>query len=33
LTRFITAEQVRALRAETVRSEWTSPKRKRQPQP
>jgi hypothetical protein len=33
LTRFITAEQVRVLRDETVRSTWASPKRKRQSQP
>jgi hypothetical protein len=33
LTRFITAEQIRILRNETVRSTWSSPKRKRQPQP
>jgi hypothetical protein len=32
LTRFITAEQVRILRDETVRSTWSSPKRKRQSQ-
>jgi hypothetical protein len=30
LTRFITAEQVRIVRDETVRSTWTSPKRKAQ---
>jgi hypothetical protein len=32
LTRFVTAEQVRVLRDETVRSTWSSPKRNRQPQ-
>jgi hypothetical protein len=31
LTRFVTAEQIRILRDETVRSTWSSPKRKRQP--
>jgi hypothetical protein len=33
LTRFITAEQVRILRDETVRSTWSSPKRKSDVQP
>ncbi len=33
LTRSITAEQVRILRDETVRSTWSSPKRRRQPKP
>jgi hypothetical protein len=32
LTRFVTAEQVRTLRDETVRSTWSSPKHKRQPE-
>ena len=33
LTRFITAEQIRILSEETVRSTWSSPKRKPQRQP
>jgi hypothetical protein len=32
LTRFVTAEQIRTLRNETVRSTWNSPKRKHKPQ-
>jgi hypothetical protein len=33
LTRFVTAEQIRILRDETVRSTWSSPKRRHHSQP